>query len=249
MTENTFIGKKAAIEYLKTKNKILFLTHSNRYVKHDDEPKSTALAYDMALKIGSDKVKVIEVPKLKIYPCEANVSAKGGNNCGVKAAALQDKKKNPTGNLRCWASYNNSDDELYKVANEIFVADAVVFFASVRWGQANMFYQKLIERLCWLENRWASLGEENLLQGKDSGFICIGQNWNGSNVVATQKQVLSFYGFQTPDELFGNWQYTEDANDETLESYKLAIPSFEKFFNISMAKFLEKYQKIKSIFK
>ena len=27
--------------------------------------------------------------------------------------------KNPTGNIRCWASYNNPDDELYKVANAI----------------------------------------------------------------------------------------------------------------------------------
>lgn len=249
MIADTSIDKKRAIELLKGKSKILFLTHSNRYVKHDDEPKSTALAYDMALKIGNDKVKVIEVPKLKIYPCEGNVSTKDGNNCGVQGAALKDKRKNPTGDLRCWASFNNPDDELYKVANEIFNSDAVVFFASIRWGQANMFYQKLIERLCWLENRWASLGENNLLQGKAAGFICIGQNWNGSNVVSVQKKVLEFYGFDTPDELFGNWQYTDNALDESLESYKAAIPAFEKFFNLSMAKFIEKYRRIVSLFK
>jgi len=240
--------KKRTIEYLKNRQRILFLTCSNRWEKHQDEPKSTALAYDMAIKIGSDKVKVIEVPKLRIYPCEGNVSAKGGNNCGVAASSLPDKEKNPTGNLRCWASYNNPDDELYKIANEIFAADTVVFFASVRWGQANMFYQKLIERLCWIENRWASLGESNLLQGKEAGFICIGQNFNGENVVNTQMQVLNFYGFDTPNDLFWNWQFTKDEYDESLSSYQKAISVFQKVFNISMEKFVEKYKKIKEMF-
>ena len=241
--------EKKTLEYLKRKNKILFLTTSNRYDKHEDQPKSTALAYKFALELGNEKVTVLEIPRLKIYPCEGNVSAIGGNNCGVKAAALPDKGKNPTGQVRCWAAYNNSDDELYKVANEIFKADAVVFFGSIRWGQANGFYQKLIERLDWLENRWASLGEQNILKGKDAGFIFLGQNWNGANVVNTQKQVLKFYGFNTPDELFWNWQFTEDAYDESLSSYKKAIVKFEYVFSVVMKSFIEKIKRLRDFFK
>ena len=241
--------EKKTLDYLKKKNKILFLTTSNRWDGHEDQPKSTALAYRFALEIGNDKVTVLEIPLLKIYPCEGNVSSSKGNSCGVKEAMLKDKSKNPTGQLRCWASYNNPDDELYKVANEIFKADAVVFFGSIRWGQANSFYQKLIERLCWIENRWASLGEENIIKGKDSGFIFVGQNWNGSNVVKTEKQVLKFYGFNTPDELFWNWQFTDNVNEESLSSYKEAIVVFGKLFDIVMKKFIEKYKKLSEHFK
>lgn len=241
--------QKNTLEYLRKKNKILFLTTSNRYVKDNDQPKSTALAYKFALELGREKVTVLEIPLLNIYPCEGNVSAKGGNNCGVMESALLDKSKNPTGQLRCWASYNNPNDELYKVANEIFKADAVVFFGSIRWGQANGFYQKLIERLNWLENRWSSLGEENILKGKDAGFIFLGQNWNGANVVSTEKQVLKFFGFNTPDELFWNWQYTENAYDESLSSYKKAILAFENVFDILMKKFIVYASRVSKYFK
>jgi multimeric flavodoxin WrbA len=241
--------EKQTLDYLKRKKKILFLTTSNRWNGHEDQPKSTALAYKFALELGNEKVTVLEIPLLKIYPCEGNVSSIKGNNCGVKAAALLDKGKNPTGHIRCWASYNNADDELYKVANEIFKADAIVFFGSVRWGQANSYYQKIIERLCWIENRWASLGEDNLLNGKDAGFIVVGQNWNGVNVVNTQKQVLKFYGFKTPDVLFWNWQFTENVNDESLASYKTAIVRFEYIFNVSMKLFIDKAKRIREFFR
>ncbi len=246
MAQNN-INIKEIISHLATKDKVLLLTTSNRYIKHSDQPKSTALAYQIATALGA-KAKVIEIPLLTIYPCEGNVSAKGGNNCGVKASKLLDESKNPTGHIRCWASYNNPDDELWVVANEILASDAVVFFASVRWGQANGYYQKLIERLDWLENRWSSLGEENILEGKDAGFICIGQQWNGSNVVATQKEVLKFYGFKTPSVLFGNWQYTTNADDETLSSYNDSIPAFEKIFDISMKKFIKVIYKLRVYF-
>lgn len=233
------IDVKYILQYLGRRKKILFLTTSNRYVKHNDQPKSTALAYRLATLLSAHvEVKVIEVPLLNIYPCEGNVSAKDGNNCGVKGASLPDKKKNPTGQIRCWASYNNPDDELYKIANAIFECDTVVFFSSVRWGQANGYYQKLIERLDWLENRWSALGETNILAGKKAGFICVGQNWNGAQVVITERKVLSFYGFDTPSCLFGHWQYTDDELDETLISYKRAIDKFEGYFDISMKKFL-----------
>jgi multimeric flavodoxin WrbA len=235
--------------FLKEKGNILLLTTSNRYEKHIDQPKSTALAYRIASLIGKDTCKVIEVPKLKIYPCEGNVSAINGNNCGVKESKLLNTEKNPTGNIRCWAAYNNEDDELYKIANEIFKADVIIFFSSVRWGQANSFYQKLIERLNWIENRNTTLQEENIVEGKLAGFICLGQNWNAINVVKTQKEVLKFYGFETPNELFWFWQYTEDAYDETKQSYIKSIKTFQEKFNISMVKFSEKIKKIRQYFK
>jgi hypothetical protein len=60
------------------------------------------------------------------------------------------------------------------------------------------------------------LGESNIVKDIDSGFIATGQNWNGKDVTQTQKEVLQFFGFKTPDQLFWNWQYTQDANDESL---------------------------------
>ena len=242
---------KKTVDYLKGKSNILFLTTSNRYDKENDQPKSTALAYNIAAQIrllSSATVSVIEIPQLKIYPCEGNVSSKGGNNCGVIGSTLQDKVKNPTGNIRCWAAYNNQDDEIYKVANAIFDADVVVFFASVRWGQANSFYQKLIERLNWIENRRTTLQQGDVIKGKEAGFICIGQNWNDSVVCNTQKKVLGYYGFRTPQQLFWCWQYTSDADDESASSYKKAIPAFEKTFKIDMAYFLKKLGDFRSLF-
>jgi hypothetical protein len=108
----------------------------------------------------------------------------------------------------------------------------VVFFGSVRWGQANAYYQKLIERLDWIENRWTTLGERNIIEGIESGFIFIGQNWNGSNVVKLQKQVHEFYGFKPADELYFNWQYTEDIEDESKDSYKDAAKALDNIFDI-----------------
>lgn len=83
------------------------------------------------------------------------------------------------------------------MSDEIFNSDIILFFGSIRWGQTNAQYQKLIERLTWLENRHSTLGEENLLMGKQAGFMCIGQNWNGANVVGVQKNVLNYFGFDT----------------------------------------------------
>lgn len=57
--------EKATVEYLKTKKNILFLTTSNRWEKHTtDMPKSTALAYKLAIEIGEDKVTVMDIPQL-----------------------------------------------------------------------------------------------------------------------------------------------------------------------------------------
>ena len=197
-----------------------------------DIPKSTILAMIIDEYLGEKSV-LIDVPELKIHPCEGNVSRKDGNSCGLMKAKLKDKEKNPTGHHRCWASINNNDDELWKISKELFESDAVIFFSSVRWGQANMFYQNLIERLTWLENRHTTLGESNIIKDIQSGFICVGQNWNGLDVVDTQKRVHYYYGFKPNDNFYWNWQFTNKVSDETQKSYKEAFPKFVEKFDLN----------------
>jgi multimeric flavodoxin WrbA len=226
---------KKTIDYLRTKNKVLLLTTSNRWSQHkDDVPKSTQLAIKIQELLGKEKVTLIEVPSLNIAPCEGNVSSNlkyDGNHCGAAKALLKDKDKNPTGYHRCWASLNNKNDELWKITKELFESDCVVFFASVRWGQANGYYQKLIERLTWIENRHSTLGEKNVVKDIEAGFIAVGQNWHGKQVVETQRAVLGdYYKFKTSDQLFWNWQFTQDDADETKRSYDKAIRVFDKTF-------------------
>jgi multimeric flavodoxin WrbA len=217
-------------EKLRGKKKVLFLTTSNRWEGDKEVPKSTQLAYHLADELGN--VEVLEIPKLKIYNCEGNVSTFKGNSCGLKAANLKDEEKNPSGCHRCWASVNNPDDELWKVSKALLESEAVVFFVSVRWGQANAFYQKLIERLTWLENRWATLGEDNIVENVEAGIVVIGQNWNDQVVMQTQKNVLTMYGFKVPEELSLFWQYTTDINDESKKSYKEAPYAFQEAFGM-----------------
>ena len=231
---------QALLDRLSNKKKVLFLTTSNRWEGSKEIPKSTILAMDLKDKLTDrTEVSLLEIPKLKIFPCEGNVSGVDGNNCGIKDSKLKDEEKNPSGNHRCWASINNSDDELWKVSKEIYESDAVIFFISVRWGQANAFYQKLIERLNWIENIHTTLGEENTVESIEAGCVIIGQNWNGEQVMETQKQVYEFYGFKVPSELSFYWQYTQDMNDETQESYKDAPKNFGKEFEISINRLKE----------
>ena len=225
--------KKTILELDKL-DKVLLLPCSNRFnwdPNNVDIPKSTILAMIINDYLG-DKSVLIDVPELKIYPCEGNVSRSEGNSCGVKKSLLKSDTKNPSGYHRCWASLNEKDDELWKITKELFDSKAVLFFSSVRWGQANQFYQKLIERLTWIENRHATLGESNLVENIQSGFICVGQNWKGIDVVDTQKKVHSFYGFKPNDDFYWNWQYTSKMSDETQESYKKSFPSFTEKFKI-----------------
>ena len=225
---------KKTIDYLRNKNKVLLLTTSNRWVKHkDDVPKSSQLAIKIQDLLGKEKVTLIDTTKLNIVPCEGNVSSNkefGGNHCGTAGALLKNKDQNPSGYHRCWASVNEKGDELWKISKELFESDCVLFFASIRWGQANSYYQKLIERLTWIENRHSTLGEKNIVQDIDAGFIAVGQNWNGKDVTEIQKNVLEFYGFKTPDQLFWNWQFTDDSLDETKRSYLKGVSTFEKTF-------------------
>lgn len=220
------------LQTLKKYKKILFLTTSNRWngEENSEKPKSTMLAYEIAKRLDSSNISIIEVPLLKIYPCEGNVSTRSGNSCGVADAKKKDPLKNPSGHHRCWASINNKDDELWKISKELFESDCVVFFGSIRWGQMNSEYQKLIERLTWIENRHTTLGEENIVKDIDAGIIIVSQNWNGAHVLDTQKKVLKYFGFNVVKNLSWNWQYTDIDMDESKQSYIDATNQFAKIF-------------------
>ena len=219
------------IRRLESKNDILLLTTSNRFEGHAwDVPKTTQLARAIRdhLRKKKKRVTLIDVAKLTIHTCEGNISGKRGNDCGVLAARLPDRSKNPTGQHRCWASINNPDDQLYKVSRALFRSRAVVFFVSVRWGQANSVYQRLFERLSWIENRFSSLGQAPIrqLRGLEAGIVVFGHNWNDEAVLATQKQNFKWFGWKTPAALSFCWQYTQDEEEESQESYLDAAREF-----------------------
>ena len=227
------------VEHLASKNDVLLLTTSNRYEKHVwDVPKTTQLArrIEEQLKQRRKRVKVLDVASLQIHTCEGNISGGRGNSCGVRDAKLPDRRKNPTGHHRCWASINNKDDELYKVSRELFRSQAVVFFVSVRWGQTNSVYQRLFERLSWIENRFTSLGEKPIPQLKklEAGIVVFGHNWNDQQVLKTQTKNFEWFGWKTPAALSFNWQYTNDAEEESRESYCDAIEEFGKLVQVGV---------------
>jgi hypothetical protein len=105
----------------------------------------------------------------------------------------------------------------------------VVFFVSVRWGQTNSVYQRLFERLSWIENRFTTLGEAPIpqLKGLEDGMVVFGQNWNDAQVLKTQRQNFVWFGWKTPAPLSFYWQFTRDADDESPESYLGAIEEFK----------------------
>ena len=212
------------IEFLKDKRSV-FITTSNRWDK--ELAKSSELAYVLAELIDTN-VTVLNAFNMNIYHCEGNVSHRDGNHCGTESAILKDTKKNPDGFMRCWASLNNKDDELWKISQEIFYSDCVVFFGSVRWGSMNATYQKLLERLTWIENRQSTLKEKNPVKGKSAGLIALGHNWRGKEILNQQKEILSMFGFETPNELFFNNQWTKDMYDESEDGYIKDSQDFDK---------------------
>lgn len=227
------------IKHLEAKNDILLLTTSTRYRAHAwDVPKTTQLALRIRdhLKQASKRVTLLDVANLVIHECEGNISGGRGNNCGLPEAKLRDRRKNPTGEHRCWASINNKDDQLYKVSRALFRSQAVVFFVSVRWGQTNSVYQRLFERLSWIENRVTSLGEAPIPQLKklEAGIVLFGHNWHDQQVLSTQKQNFTWFGWKTPAALSFQWQYTNDAEDESPESYFGAIQEFGALLQIGL---------------
>ena len=212
--------------------RVLLLTTSTRWEGSDETAKSTQLAQQIQKSLG-ESCQLIDVPQLKIYQCEGNVSREDGNRCGLKESVLKDEDKNPTGYHRCWASFNHADDELWKISKVIFESDVVLFFGSVRWGQTNSVWQKLIERLTWIENRHSTLGENNIVANIEAGCILTGHNWRGADVLATQLEVLTFFGFQTPKNLSFNWQWTNDQFDETEEGYDADVVDFRRKFGLT----------------
>lgn len=220
--------------------RVLILTTSTRWEGQDEEPKSTKLARFVASRTDST---IIDVASLNIAVCEGNVSASDGNHCGLEESVLKDSIKNPTGYHRCWASLNNENDELWKVSKSLFEADVVLFFVSVRWGQTNSIYQKLIERLNWLENRWTTLKEDNILQNKAAGIVLVGHNWNGDVILKTQKDVLRYYGFNVPSSLSFNWQWTQNALDESAEGYEADSDDFNRAFGFEPKFLSESYER------
>jgi multimeric flavodoxin WrbA len=224
------------IEKLTPCKKVTFITTSSRspYVeKFGESPKSSQLARNLAekLKQRDIKVEIIDAAKLNIHNCLGCVSEVHGNNCGVKESSVKDDKKNPHGHLRCWASHDFGDDELYKISNAIYDSQAVIFFGSQRWGSVNAIYQKVIERLDWMENMHSTLGEKSTIDNIMAGLVVIGQNWQVEQSLTTQRKVLEFFGFQVPEELYMGWQYTRDVNDESQESYRNAVDTFEIAWN------------------
>jgi multimeric flavodoxin WrbA len=220
------------LDHLERRDDILLLTTSTRYEKHPwDVPKTTRLAnrVEARLRRLGKRVVALDVAPLRIHACEGNISAARGNSCGVAAARLADKRKNPTGQHRCWASVNNKDDELYRITRELFKSRVVVFFVSVRWGQTNSVYQRLFERLSWIENRVSTLGEKPIpqLRKLEAGMVLFGHNWNDAQVLAVQKQNFEWFGWKTPEALSFRWQYTEDEEVESAASYKDAAERFE----------------------
>ena len=235
MKEGSLKVLKNTLKELEKYKKVLLLTCSNRgeEVSKTQLPKSSILA--RVIHNNLDNSTIIDVTKLKIYPCEGNVSRMEGNVCGIKEALLDDPEKNPSGYHRCWASVHNPDDELWKISKELFESDCVVFFASVRWGAANMFYQKLIERLNWINNRFIPYGEENIIKNISSGFIIIGQHKYGDDITELQYNNHEYYGFDVNKELYWNWNAEDiEFDDETLQGYLDSYPEFFDEFKIKI---------------
>lgn len=220
---------KESIEFMNEK-RVLFITTSTRWSGSKETPKSTQLAEALSQRIYPG-AQIINAANLIIFPCEGNVSTSpenGGNHCGVRDAIMKDEEKNPGQFLRCWASLNNPTDELWKISKAIYESDIIVFFGSMRWGSLDSIYKKVLERLTWIENQHSTLKGKNPVAEKSAGVMIIGQNWNGFNELEKQKQILEWFGFQTPNELFWNWQYTKNSTDETQKSYENAYFSFEQ---------------------
>ena len=128
-----------------------------------------------------------------------------------------------------------NSERLWKVSKKLFESDCVIFFASVRWGAANMFYQKLIERLNWINNRYIPYGESNIIKDIDSGFIVVGQHVYGDKVCELQQSNHEYYGFNINKKLYWNWNAEEGSfDDETLQGYIESYPNFFEDFKINL---------------
>jgi hypothetical protein len=96
--------------------------------------------------------------------------------------------------------------------------------------------------LNWLENRWTTFNESNILSNKEAGIVLVGHNWNGASVLEIQKQVLQFYGFKVPNELSFNWQWTTDLFDESEEGYLQDPKDFKEDFDLGSKALKESFK-------
>lgn len=227
------------IDGLSLCKKVTFVTTSTRspYVeKKGESPKSSQLARSLSKSLESRNIEVsiIDGANLNIHACLGCVSEIHGSACGVIESKIKDKEKNPNGKLRCWASLDFPDDELWKISKSIYESQAVIFFGSQRWGSVNSIYQKIIERLDWMENMHTTLGEENSIKDISAGMVLIGQNWRVQESLDLQRKVLELFGFKIDERLFMGWQYTRDMNDESQKSYQNAPDTFEQSWGIPL---------------
>ena len=109
--------------------------------------------------------------------------------------------------------------ELAATLKAIYESECVIFFGSVRWGSMNAIYQKLLERLTWIENRQSTLRDINPVKGIKAGLIALGHNWRGLDVLKQQQTILNVFGFDTPDVIYFNHQWTKEAHDESEKGY------------------------------
>ena len=74
-------------------------------------------------------------------------------------------------------------------------------------------------------------------------MILLGQNWRVQESLEVQQQVLNFFGFDTPDELYLGWQFTRDVMDEEQASYQESANSFEQAWGMEIPKKEETIEK------
>jgi hypothetical protein len=92
----------------------------------------------------------------------------------------------------------------------------------------------LIERLDWIESSYTTYDGPNTIKNKKAGMVLLGQNWRVQESLEVQQQVLEFFGFQTPEELFMGWQFTRDVMDEEQKSYQEAPNTFEQAWGVEI---------------
>jgi len=141
------------------------------------------------------------------------------------------------GPARCWASINNKDDQLYKVSRELFKSQAVSS-SSPSAGTNQQRVSAPLRAPQLDRDRVTSLGEAPIPQLKklEAGIVLFGHNWNDEQVLKTQRQNFKWFGWKTPAALSFNWQYTGDAEEESLESYLGSIEEFGALLQIGLAR-------------
>jgi hypothetical protein len=103
-------------------------------------------------------------------------------------------------------------------------------------GADEQRYQRLFERLSWIENRFTTLGEAPIpaLRKLEAGMVLFGHNWNDRQVLATQKKNFGWFQWKTPAALSFYWQYTARAEEESQASYRDARAQFGELVQLTV---------------